>query len=470
MQQQAEAVDSERVSTSSPDLQAIESRTKQIGQRIFEQARRSRASVFEKNFWQTKMMELSMKYPEVKTQLFRFVDVLPVLKTDEQKYQHLLEYLSPPPNVKRWPWSLKLISYLLRLPGLKSFWVRFSERQVAQMGDMFIIGRTAEEVLPKIRALRQDRIAFTLDVLGEAVCSDREAEEYQQHYLSLMSALAKDSSPWVQDPLIDVSASGSTPKVNISVKVSALDPLMDPMAPESSLRRLEKRMEPILQKAMIEGLFVNFDMEQFSTKNLTRDLFKKMLLKEEFRHYRHFGIVLQAYLRDAKQDAEDWINFAKKRGTPFTIRLVKGAYWDYETIIADQNHWERPVYSEKWESDACFEDCCHLILENYPDIELAVGSHNIRSLSYALATAESLGVPKNGLEVQMLYGMSGPFKKAFINDGCRVREYCPMGEMLPGLSYLVRRLLENTANDSFLKQGFLDKRGVESLLQKPSAN
>ena len=136
-------------------------------------------------------------------------------------------------------------------------------------------------------------------------------------------------------------------------------------------------------------------------------------------------------------------------------------------IHAAQNGWAVPVYSEKWQSDENYERCAGDLLASYPSIELALGSHNLRSLGAALAFAENKSLPRNALEVQMLYGMAEPFKTSLVRMGYRLRDYDPIGELIPGLSYLVRRLLENSANDSFLKQIFLSQREVSDLLRDP---
>lgn len=100
-------------------------------------------------------------------------------------------------------------------------------------------------------------------------------------------------------------------------------------------------------------------------------------------------------------------------------------------------------------------------------VRLAVASHNVRSLAFAMAYAEQKGLPKNAFELQMLYGMAEPFKRSVVSKGYRLREYCPVGEMLPGMSYLVRRLLENSSNDSFLKAKFADNVSDTALLADP---
>lgn len=447
-----------------PDHDKIESRTLEIGQQIFAA---SKLSLFARNYWYAKMMELATSDPRVKTQLFRFVDVLPVLQTHQQKRNHLIEYLSKAPRAERWPLSLQLISTLVKVPGIDRLLVGIADFQVRQMANNFILGHDLESALPRLLSRRQHRVAFTLDILGEAVFSEDEAQYYIKKYLGLIEGLGREGKAWPRVSPIDDSSLGPIPPVNISLKVSALDCRMDPLAFEISLERLIKKIEPLLEAAVKHGVFINFDMEQFAFKDLTRELFRRLIMMPKFRTYRFFGIVVQAYLKSAHEDVKDWIAIARERGTPFSIRLVKGAYWDYEVIVADQNGWEPPVWMHKRESDAHYEYCSRLLLDAYPHIELALGSHNVRSISQALAYAELLGLPQNALEIQMLYGMADAFKDALVKRGVRVREYTPVGEMLPGLSYLVRRLLENSANDSFLKQSFMDKTGIRDLLKRP---
>ena len=419
------------------------------------------------NFWFTQIIELATSDARVKTQLFRFVDVLPVLTTFAQKKRHLLEYLGEPEGARSWPLVLKLICALLQVPILDQLIVKLAEFQVQQMAKNFIIGRDWKTALPQLLKARKKNLAFTLDILGETVFSDAEAQHFTAMYRSLIEQVARESKTWSEVKQTDGSAIGPIPPVNISLKVSALDSQMDPIAFDSALERISAKVESLMRIAMQNNVFINIDMEQYALRELTRSIFKKILSKDEFKKYRHFGIVVQAYQRESLSDVEDWIEFARQRGTPFTIRLVKGAYWDYEVIVARQNSWEPPVWSYKAESDLNYEACTRALLDAYPHIELALGSHNVRSISHALAYAEHKGLPLNALEIQMLYGMGDPFKRALTARGLRVREYDPVGEMLPGLSYLVRRLLENSANDSFLKQSFMDKTGIRELMKTP---
>jgi RHH-type proline utilization regulon transcriptional repressor/proline dehydrogenase/delta 1-pyrroline-5-carboxylate dehydrogenase len=170
------------------------------------------------------------------------------------------------------------------------------------------------------------------------------------------------------------------------------------------------------------------------------------------------------------EDVKRMVTFAQQRGCPFTIRLVKGAYWDYETVVAEQKHWPIPVYTNKQETDANFEACARYLLDHQHSIKLAIGSHNVRSIVATTEYAKSLGLPKNALEIQMLYGMADPIKAAMIAEGYRLREYATVGEMIPGMAYLVRRLLENTSNESFLRSRFEQSVSPDVLLRDPAEN
>src|SRR5207248_1063652 len=213
--------------------------------------------------------------------------------------------------------------------------------------------------------------------------------------------------------------------------------------------------------------FLQFDNESYAQKNATLELFPTLFTEPEFRDWPHAGIVIQAYLRDAENDLRDLIAWGRERGTRFTVRLVKGAYWDYERIKSMQNGWSVPVWLQKPESDANFEKLTRIMLENEPIVTSAFGSHNVRSIAYAQALADELGVDRSRFEFQLLYGMAGSIKRALVELGYRVREYSPVGELLPGMSYLVRRLLENTSNEGFLRAKFSEHTSESELLRDP---
>ncbi|MDP9003553.1 MAG: L-glutamate gamma-semialdehyde dehydrogenase, partial [Verrucomicrobiota bacterium] len=337
---------------------------------------------------------------------------------------------------------------------------------VSGMARQFIAGRNPDDVMKMLRKRRKEKIGFTVDLLGEAVVSEQEANEYAARCFELLDGLAQQTRGWT-DPLgknIELF-----PVVNVSVKVSAFYSQMNPADPAEAIAHLAPKLRPILRRAREVGAFINFDMESYAHKNTTLELFRTLFDEPEFRDWPHAGIVIQAYLHDAELDLRALIEWARARETRFTVRLVKGAYWDYEKIKAAQNGWRCPVFLQKPESDACFEKCTRILLDNESIVTAAFGSHNVRSIAHAQAYAEKLGIDKSRFEFQLLYGMAGPIKRALVEMGYRVREYCPVGELLPGMSYLVRRLLENTSNEGFLKAKFSDKASALQLLRDPNS-
>jgi RHH-type proline utilization regulon transcriptional repressor/proline dehydrogenase/delta 1-pyrroline-5-carboxylate dehydrogenase len=172
-------------------------------------------------------------------------------------------------------------------------------------------------------------------------------------------------------------------------------------------------------------------------------------------------------LRDSEDDVRELIRWALRHKRRIGVRLVKGAYWDSEIAWAKQKNWPIPVYLGKAETDASYERLTRLLLENHDIIDAAFGSHNLRSLAHAIVTAKKIGLPSDAYEIQMLYGMAEPVRQAIIQYGQRVRVYLPVGELLPGMSYLIRRLMENTSNTSFLRQTYADRKDIASLIKPP---
>lgn len=408
-----------------------------------------------------------MKNEQFKTQMFRFVDVLPYLNSGSEVARHLKEYFAESgeelPSVFNFGLGLGSLA-----PGLMAGAVK---KNVTQMAKMFITGETPAEALGVLKKARKNKIAFTVDLLGEACLSESEAQAYTRKYADLISWLAKDAQSWDHVALIDEDHLGPIPKVNVSVKISSLDSQIDVKAFDASKARMKERLRPLFRLALERGVFLNLDAEQYEIKDFTLEVFKELISEPEFKTYPHWGCVIQAYLRDSLKDVRGLIEFAKTRGTPFTIRLVKGAYWDYETVHAQQTGWAVPVYTVKRESDANYEDCAFALLEalkqNQNSVRLAIGSHNVRSIAAVMVQAEKLGLDPRAFEIQMLFGMADPIKKSLVKQGYRVREYAPIGELIPGMAYLVRRLLENTSNESFLRSKFADGTSTENLLRDP---
>ena len=424
------------------------------------------------------LMDWAMRDEHFKTQLFRFVDVLPTLTSATEVSRHLKEYLDSEglsPAVRAGLKAAAVAPWLMA-PAVRA--------QVTALARQFMLGDDAKEILAALRDLHDRQIAFTVDLLGEAVLSEPEADQYARRYLEILELLARETAGWkgVARPETPREGSrsatgqrptaretGPTPILNISVKISALYSQIHPADPETAIEQISDRLRPILRKAKETGALVNFDMESYALKNLTLNLFKTIFSKPEFDREPARGLAIQAYLKDSEADLADIIAWARSRQRHVTVRLVKGAYWDYETVVAQQRGWPSPVFARKPETDANFEKLSTMLLENDDAVDAAIATHNVRSIAHALAHAERRGMDLRHFEFQMLYGMAEPVKAALLQLGCRVREYCPVGELLPGMAYLVRRLLENTSNEGFLASRYARGISREELLKKPCA-
>lgn len=445
---------------------ATEEEIRAIGQKILVQMGKESPSVFKKDFWQGQVMELSMKMPAFKVEMFRFVDVLPVLQDSTEVARHIQEYFCRPEQdfpaiIQMGLKTLQPGSMVARLAASQI------EKQVVGMASGFIAGKDAAEALPALRKMWKRGVTFTVDLLGEATVSEKEADSYQRRYLDLIEGLAKEAREWKADPALERDAFGPLARVNVSVKLSSLSSQIEAAAMEDTIEGFKVRLRPLLRRAKELGVFVNLDLEHYALKEVTLRLFRSLLEEPEFAGV-SAGCVVQAYLRDSEADLKGLIEWAKQRKQPITVRLVKGAYWDFETIHAEQMGWPVPVWTDKGATDANYERLSRLLLENAQWVRPAFASHNVRSLAYAVATARALGLPDNAYEFQMLYGMAEPLKAAVRELGFRLREYVPVGEMIPGMAYLVRRLLENTSNESWLRHKFVDGAAAEKLLAAPS--
>jgi RHH-type proline utilization regulon transcriptional repressor/proline dehydrogenase/delta 1-pyrroline-5-carboxylate dehydrogenase len=415
--------------------------------------------------WDDKLLAWAMGNPGLRVQLFRFIDSLPALRSKPEVARHLQEYLGD--ESVELPAALKgMLNFAQAdsMPGQVA--ATTVSTAVETLAHKYIAGENIKQVLKTIERLRKDKMAFTLDLLGEAVITEAEAQSYLQSYLDLMEQLTQEAKKWSPVQEIDFADGERLPRVQVSVKLTAFYSQFDPLDPQGSKERVCDRLRILLRRAQELGAAVHFDMEQYVYKNMTLDILKELLMEEEFRSRTDVGITLQAYLRDSEQDLRELIEWAKQRGYPFTVRLVKGAYWDQETIKSAQKDWPQPVYNDKAATDANFEKMTQLMLENHEYIYSAIGSHNVRSQALAIAIAESLNIPRRRFEMQVLYGMGDQLAKALVKRGHRVRVYAPYGELLPGMAYLIRRLLENTANSSFLRQS-MEERPIEELLAPP---
>jgi RHH-type proline utilization regulon transcriptional repressor/proline dehydrogenase/delta 1-pyrroline-5-carboxylate dehydrogenase len=453
--------------SSLPDASDIllERDIQRLGRTLHQRLGGKAVSFFRPAYWEGLLMDWALKDPALKADLFRLVDALPMLRSSAQMARHAREYLLA--DERRLPTGMSLALRATRNPfagALAAFIIR---QNVRQMAGRFIIGQNGQQAKTKLRKLWDQGFGFTIDLLGEATVSEPESEAYAARYAELLDFLPRETASWKPSPILDQSPTGPVPRANISLKLSAMDHLLDAADPEGGVERLLKRVRPLLLRAKEAGAFINLDLEQWRLHEITYRLFERICLDPEFSSWPHLGIVVQSYLKSVNSDIDRLLALARKRGTPLTVRLVKGATWDYEVIDSGLHGYPCPVYTQKSHTDAAYEQIARRLMENRETLDTAIATHNLRSISAALAIAETLGLAPGSFEFQMLYGMAEHERNLLRGLGHRVRIYAPAGDLISGMAYLVRRLLENTANESFLKLHHYDKVAVEELLAKP---
>jgi RHH-type proline utilization regulon transcriptional repressor/proline dehydrogenase/delta 1-pyrroline-5-carboxylate dehydrogenase len=304
-------------------------------------------TVFNKDYWTGRIIDWSTQNEAFKVEMFRFVDVFPYLTRTESVAKHLQEYFCRPEQdfPAALQWGLRFVS-----PDSMAAKVvaKTMASNIIKMAAQFILGSTPAEALSRLEAYRSQGMAFTVDLLGEAVVAEKEAEQYLQRYLDLLGVLHKAQVNW--NPLGMETGRldwGNSPMVNVSIKPSALYSQMNPRSFSYSVDRAKERLRPILRKAMELEASVRLDMEHTALKNLTIALYRSLMEEPEFQGYPCTGLALQSYLRDAETDLKNLLQWSRNKKQPLSIRLVKGAYWDAETVWSRQNNWPIPVFTQK---------------------------------------------------------------------------------------------------------------------------
>ena len=398
----------------------------------------------------TRAMELAAADAELKAALFRFVDVAPACRSLDDLARHLTGFLDEVQDVPA------PISAAMRVANTRAGRAALGAAAaggVRHMARRFIVGETLPDARPTLRRLWDRGVASTVDLLGEATVTSAEADRYAARCEQTLVELAQATAPWPAHPTLERDTSGPLPRANLSVKVSALTPLLRPDAPEQGREDAVRRLRPVLVRARELGAHVHIDMESLDSREAVFGVVLELLSESDFRDGPSAGLVLQAYLRDSGEQLDAVLELARaaERSAPLQVRLVKGAYWDHELVEARQHGWTPPVYETRAECDRNFETLTRRLLEARPAVRVAVASHNLRSVAHAIAYNRAIGGDDADLELQVLRGLGDELQDALAAAGLRVRTYCPVGNLVAGMAYLVRRLLENTSNDSFLQ-------------------
>ena len=297
----------------------LEDRIHDCGRQFFTTIGDERPSLFNKSAWTGKLMDACMRNERFKVQLFRFIDVLPYLTTMDSFSRHLDEYFgseeSLPAVLK---WGLRGLGWGGTLA--KSAASAATRKNLEMMARDFIVGATASETVARLHTLREQGFAFTVDVLGEATVSEREADEYLAGYRGLLDALGKAQRGW---PALGGGSDnldwGHAPRINVSLKPSALFSLADPADVEGSVHGMLVRLVPLYRAVVALGGFLCLDTEMRRFKNITFELYRRLRTDPEFRAYPHLGLAVQAYLRESEQDADELLEWARRETLPISI-------------------------------------------------------------------------------------------------------------------------------------------------------
>jgi proline dehydrogenase len=382
----------------------------------------------------TKAMERSTEDADLRAALFRLVDVTPATRSLDDLARHLSAYLD---EVDERPQPLRAAMRIAETGAGRRALGAAAAASVRHMAHRFIVAESPRAARRLLAGLWEDGVASSLDLLGEATVTEAEADRYAARCADALDELAAAAERWPERPLLERDSLGPIPRANLSVKVSALTPLLRPDAPDLGREDAARRLRPLLAGARERGAHVHIDMESLDSLETTFELIFELL----------------------EEDA--------RRSPPLVVRLVKGAYWDHEVVEARQHGWSPPVFERKADCDRNFEELTRRLLDARPLVRVAIGSHNLRSVAHAVAYNRGTGADDSDVEYQVLRGLGDDLQHALARSGFRVRAYCPVGELVAGMSYLVRRLLENTSNESFLHE---QARGasVDELLAPPA--
>jgi RHH-type proline utilization regulon transcriptional repressor/proline dehydrogenase/delta 1-pyrroline-5-carboxylate dehydrogenase len=393
-------------------------------------------------------MELAARDSELRAALFRLVDVTPACRTPEDLGRHLASFAGELEPSRGLQAALRIADTRAGRVALGSA-VAAGVRHTAHR---FIAGETPRAAGHELAARWQAGIAASLDLLGEATVSSEEADAYACRCADALDDLATLTRAWPERAQLERDSLGALPRANLSVKVSSLTAQLRAQAPERGVADAAARLRPLLARAREHGAHLHIDMESLDALETTVALALALLDEPDFRDGPSAGLVVQAYLRTSPALVERILRWAASsaRRPPLTVRLVKGAYWDHEVAEARQHGWDVPVFTDKASSDRNFEALTRRLLDARPLVRVAIGSHNLRSIAHAIAYNRLRDGRDEDLELQVLRGLGDDLATALARRAARVRVYAPVGDLVAGMAYLVRRLLENTSNESFL--------------------
>ena len=323
------------------------------------------------------------------------------------------------------------------------------------LGKQFVTGVTMQEALQNIKPRYEKGFTFSFDMLGEAAMTEADAQRYFNDYLHAIEEVGKD-------------AAGRTiyNGNSVSVKLSAIHPKYSRAKYDRTINELYPRLKELFLLAKKYNISINIDAEEASRLELSLDLVEKLLDEPELQGYKGIGFVVQAYSKRCPFVLDYLINLAREKQSYLMIRLVKGAYWDSEIKWAQADGLDDfPLYTRKNHTDISYIACAKKLFAAQDVIYPQFATHNVQTM----CTIHELGQGKN-FEFQCLHGMGESLYDNIVgkeNLNRQVRVYAPVGTHATLLAYLVRRLLENGANSSFVHQLVDENIPVEQLVTPP---
>ena len=351
--------------------------------------------------------------------------------------------------------------------------IQLAVRQAMKlMGSQFVMGRTIAEALKNARNKAHRAYLHSYDMLGEAALTSADAERY---FTAYQNAIAAIGSAVRADPLFAVADVHGRP--NISVKLSALHPRYELAQRERVLVELTPKVLALAQQARQEGIGITIDAEEADRLELSLDLIEAVFTDDSLSGYEGFGLAVQAFQKRALSVIEFLEDLAQRVGRKLAVRLVKGAYWDTEVKRSqEQGLAGYPVFTRKANTDVAYLACARRLISRRDVFYPMLATHNAHTVAAVRAYAEQLdgGAPletqANRYEFQRLHGMGEALYQVVREDlpiPCRV--YSPVGSHEDLLPYLVRRLLENGANTSFVNRIFDEATPPQELVADPVA-
>ena len=426
-----------------PAQAELETAVQEIGGRLYRDAGRHKPALFDSGGMRGRVLKQVLDDAALRNALFQFIDVLPQLEHADDVATHFRSYLAGQQLGGVWDKLLQL--------GNRPWSAWAVRASVKRMARLFLVEEQPAALLRVLRALQRVPAQVTVDAVGEAVLTELEADRYVARYHELLGRCA---------------AAGIAP--HLSLKLTALTPRFDALDATGTRQRVLRRLQPLLAEVHRTRAALTIDMEQYELKPLILELFRELVESDPDCGWQP-GIALQAYLPETERDLMELIRWARALNRRIGVRLVKGAYWDTEVALAQQRRWPLPVFLNKTETDANYERLTRLLIESRDIVYPAIASHNLRSVSHAIAAARRHRMTAAEWEIQMLYGMADPLQRAVAGLGVKLRVYLPCGDLVIGIAYLIRRLLENTAGTSILRQTYAEAQDPGTLLAAPGA-